>query len=208
MVLLFMPVSAGAVSAADEEYAAVLRLKPRIAHGAKLFELCAACHGKDGDGSADGSVPAIAGQFMPVLVKQLIEFRYGERHSIRAEGFVADHRPNAQDLADAAAYVSSLEPRTPPVRNDLVQTAYGATLFENLCASCHGSRGDGDRGAHVPRLAGQHSEYLAEQMREATHGGRPGMERDHARLFAKLGIDDVNALARYLAEVAPARAGR
>jgi cytochrome c553 len=64
-----MPRTASAVSAADEQYAAATRLKPNLDRGAQLFELCSSCHGRDGDGTNDGSVPAIAGQSVPVLVR-------------------------------------------------------------------------------------------------------------------------------------------
>lgn len=198
-----VPAPVGAVSTADALYASALRLSPRPDHGAQLFELCSACHGWDGDGTNDGSVPAIAGQHVPVLIKQLVDFRYDTRHSIRVQGFMSHHQLKPQDLADVAAYVSSLPLRQPTLSPEKPQTTHGAELFENLCARCHGSHGEGNPGAAVPRLAGQHSEYLAEQLRDAAAGGRPSMERDHERLLVQLNLDDMNALAEYLAGIAP-----
>jgi cytochrome c553 len=198
-----VPAPAGAVSTADAEYAAALRLKPRPDHGAQLFELCAACHGQDGAGSSDGAVPAIAGQYVPVLVKQLVDFHYDTRHDIRVQGFISHHQLTPQDLADVAAYVSSLPPRQPTLRQESSHIGRGAELFGSLCAGCHGSRAEGDSRASVPRLAGQHSEYLIEQLRDAAEGGRPGMQRDHAGVLAKLSIDDIDDLVEYLSGVAP-----
>ncbi len=198
-----MPATAIAVSTGDEQYAAALRLKPDLDRGAGLFELCAGCHGRDGDGASDGRVPAIAGQIASVLVKQLVDFRHDSRHSIRVQGFISHHQLSAQDLADVAAYVRSLPPRRPAPLQEGPQTAQGAALFAAVCAKCHGAQGEGDSGTRVPRLAGQHSQYLAEQLRDAAMGNRPGMERDHSRLLAQLSGEDIDALSGYLAGVAP-----
>lgn len=197
------PTIANAVSTADQQYAAALRLKPNLDRGAQLFELCVRCHGRDGDGTSDGRVPAIAGQFASVLAKQLIDFRYDSRHSIRVQGFMSHHELSAQDLADVTGYVSSLPPPQPSPSEEPLRTAHGATLFTTLCAGCHGAHGEGDPGTRVPRLAGQHSQYLAEQLRDATVGARPSMQRDHSRLLAQLGAEDLDALSLYLAALAP-----
>lgn len=197
-----VPAPAGAVSTADAEYAAALRLKPHPNHGAQLFELCAACHGQDGRGSSDAAVPAIAGQYVPVLVRQIVDFRYDTRHDLRVQGFMSHHQLTPQDLADVAAYVSSLQPRQPSLSQETPQTGRGAQLFRNLCARCHGSGGEGDSRASVPRLAGQYSQYLAEQLHDVAGGGRPGMQRDHASVLAGLSADDLNDLVEYLAAVA------
>lgn len=201
----FVPLTANAVSTADETYATALRLKPSLDHGEQLFQLCAACHGPDGTGAPDGSVPAIAGQYVPVLLKQLIDFRSDARQSIRVQGFLSHHQLTAQDLADVAAYVSSLPPRRPPPAREIPQASDGAALFENLCAGCHGSHGEGNPAARVPRLAGQHSEYLAEQLRDAAEGMRRSMELDHSHLLTQLNTDQMNGLAEYLAGISPVR---
>lgn len=202
----FLSAPAAAVSTANDEYTAALRLKPHPQHGQQIFELCAACHGSDGRGASDGSVPAIAGQYVPVLVKQLIDFRYDTRHAIRVQGFISHHQLTSQDLADVAAYVSALPPREPRPAPEAQNAAHGADIFDNLCAGCHGYSGEGSSATRVPRLAGQHPEYLAEQLRDASEGGRPSMERDHARVLRPLSVDDMNAIASYLAGVAPTSA--
>ena len=198
-----VPSPARAVSTANETYAAALRLRPHTEHGAQLFELCTACHGADGAGSADGSVPAIAGQYVPVLIKQLIEFRSDSRHSIRVQGFLSHHRLAPQDLADVAAYVSSLAPRQPPDSLQAPHSQHAADLFQNHCAGCHGPQAEGNSSARVPRLAGQHSEYLIRQMRDAAEGARPSMNGDHSRLLAQLSVDDLSTVSEYLAAIRP-----
>jgi cytochrome c553 len=83
---------------------------------------------------------------------------------------------DAATLAQIAAYYAQLPP-TPP-RESGHLAAEGRKLFENgdpaeriaACQSCHGARGQG-RGA-VPRLAGQHGEYLKNQLDRLRFGLR------------------------------------
>src|SRR5262245_51130313 len=69
----------GRTEAAVKEFRAAIDLTPNLAHGAKLFESCSECHGKDGGGSTDGMIPIIAGQHVSVVVKQLVDFRHERR---------------------------------------------------------------------------------------------------------------------------------
>ena len=68
---------------------------------AKAAEVCAACHGADGN-SAAADFPRIGGQYADYLAKALQEYRSGERShpSMRAiSASLSD-----QDMADLAAY--------------------------------------------------------------------------------------------------------
>lgn len=196
--------TAVAMSTPSEELDQALRLKPHLAHGAEIFETCAACHGPDGHGAPDGSVPAIAGQPMAVIAKEIVEFRYDSRLNVRMQHFVDRHHLTApQQLADVAAYVSSLPPRHPPPAQETPQSRRGARLFAESCASCHGPMGEANASARVPRLAGQYPEYLAEQLHDAAEGRRPGMGRDHMRVLARLSSDDLDAIAQYLTGIDP-----
>src|SRR5690349_7946677 len=44
------------------EFREAAKLSPDRMRGAELFRVCAACHGAEGRGTSDGSIPAIAGQ--------------------------------------------------------------------------------------------------------------------------------------------------
>ncbi len=207
------PGPARAVATTTDELQAALRLTPDLDRGARLFEMCAACHGVDGAGAPDGTVPAIAGQPVSVLMKQIIEFRHEARLNIRMEHFVDRHHlTGAQQLADVAAYVNSLMPRTPVPREGLRVPGpgvlqEGAALYGRLCSSCHGAEGAANAAAGIPRLAGQHVEYLTEQLHDAAEGRRPEMGRDHARLLLRLTASDRDALAAYLSQLVPAPGG-
>jgi cytochrome c553 len=196
------------MSTQTETLEQALHLAPRLDHGAEIFDTCAACHGADGWGASDGSVPAIAGQSVPVLVKQIVEFRDEARHSIRMQHFVDRHHlTTSQDLADVAAYVASLPPRQPAplARSPLADR--GAGLYAGFCARCHGRAAQGDTSTRVPRLAAQHPQYLGEQLHDAAEGRRPSMSADHARLLARLSREDIDAISEYLSRIAPTSGG-
>ena len=203
-VLLLAP-RAWAISTAGGELQAATRATPDLARGAKSFETCAACHGTDGGGAPDGSVPAIAGQHRSVIVKQLIDFRHDRRINIRMQHFVADdHLAGAQALADVSGYVASLAPRSPsPSSAPAATLTTGRDSYGRSCQSCHGPRAEGDAATRVPRLAGQHVEYLSQQLADAAEGRRPSMARDHAQTLTRIDRAELDALASYLASLEP-----
>jgi cytochrome c553 len=53
---------AATAAPARKKFLEAARLTPNKEHGKQLYETCAACHGPDGRGTLDGSVPALAGQ--------------------------------------------------------------------------------------------------------------------------------------------------
>src|SRR5690349_8372285 len=109
-MLLSLPLVAHAETAAQRDFARVLALKPDPRQGEERFQQCAVCHGSDGNGKTDGSIPRIAGQHYRVLARQLVDFRNGARWDMRMEGVATSHQiiPELQDVADVAAYVSGL----------------------------------------------------------------------------------------------------
>jgi len=58
------------------------------------------------------------------------------------------------------------------------------------------------RSHGIPRLSGQHYEYLRRQMYDAVDGRRPGFPPSHVRLLAQLEHDDIAGVADYLSRVA------
>jgi cytochrome c553 len=170
--------------------------------GAGLYGTCAACHGADGGGVADGTIPAIAGQAQRVIVKQLADFRRNQRLDIRMEHF-ADrrHLEGGQDIADVAAYVAGLT-RTVPVGigNGAALTA-GTRAWFSACEGCHGPTGDGNAERLLPRLAGQHAAYLERQLLDAAAGRRPNMTQEHQRLLERLAPEQIAGIADYLSRL-------
>jgi cytochrome c553 len=79
--------------------------------------------------------------------------------------------------------------------------------YFRLCESCHGTLGQGDSARVVPKIGGQHFEYLRRQIYDAVDGRRPGFPSSHVRLLARLDHDDIVGVADYLSRIAPQYAG-
>ena len=76
------------------------------AKGEELALDCADCHGDDGLGDED--VPAIAGMDAADQVKELMAFKSGEREDEEEDMVDSVEDLSEQDMADLAAYFSSL----------------------------------------------------------------------------------------------------
>jgi cytochrome c553 len=196
----------GRTEAAIADYRNAMRLEPSLQHGAELFSTCAACHGAKGLGVMDGSVPAIAGQHVSVLVKQLVDFRHDRRWGERMRNFASQHHLSGpQDLLDVAAYAASL-PRWPPLEGgagDGSASHEGFIIYQRQCAECHGPLGLGEQRRMRPRLAGQHYLYLLRQLEETADRMRPGMDVEHVKLIGALTAEERRAVADYLSRLSP-----
>jgi cytochrome c553 len=191
-----------ALSTAEQELAEVKRSTPNLDHGAELFDTCAACHGPDGGGTTDGQVPRVGAQHVSVLWKQLVDYRHDRRWDLRMEHFADRHHlGDAQAVADVAAYIHQLEPRGPPGEGSGKLPGKGAGLYAQLCGSCHGTAAQGDDRRVVPKIAGQHYEYLRRQFYDAVDGRRPNFSPAHIQLLARLDHDDIEAVADYLSRL-------
>ncbi len=202
LVSALAPAVAAAATADSGELQAALAARPDAGRGESLYGTCAACHGPDGGGVADGTIPVIAGQPQRVVVKQLADFRRNQRLDIRMEHF-ADrrHLEGAQDLADVAAYVAGLQRRTPTGIGNGQAVDQGARAWFGACAGCHGATGKADAQRQLPRLAGQHAAYLERQILDTAAGRRPNMNDTHRRLFRALSPAQVAGMADYLARL-------
>jgi cytochrome c553 len=197
------PLLAAAAPGARQDLAGVLAIKPDAERGAGLFETCAACHGSDGVGAPEGTVPRIAGQHYRVLAEQIVDFRHGKRWDFRMEGVASSHQaiPALRDIADVAWYTSRLDRGGTRGIGDGTQLELGARLYAQHCAGCHGQEAEGDDKRAIPRLAGQHAGYLSRQIYDAVDGRRPRLAKSHGRAFAPLAFDEVRGLSDYLSRI-------
>jgi len=176
---VLVPLVAFGAASRDSDFKGAMASKPNLDNGEALFEQCVSCHGRDGGGNVTGSIPRIAGQHYRVLVRQIIDFRYGRRWDARMEGVMAEHSVLAgnQDIADVAAYVSKLERDGARGVGDGQYVERGAALYAKGCASCHGASAEGDESRGIPRLAGQHADYAYAQL-QAFKAGDRGADKD------------------------------
>lgn len=188
-----------AASSTLRDFAEAMRATPDLAHGADLFTKCAACHGASGGGSDDGKVPRIAGQHFNVLVRQLVDYRHNQRWDIRMEHFAGRQLlADSQSIADVAAYASSLQRYQPRQVGDGQFVKQGAAIYAQKCAKCHRPQGEGDDAEVIPRVSGQHYDYILRQMHDAVDGRRPNFSPAHIKLLSDLQYEDLLGLADFL----------
>ena len=188
----------------SNELREALERKPNLEHGSSLYETCAACHQPDGAGAADGDIPVIASQHYEVIIAQLVDFRRTERVDLRMNALAARHNlEGPQDLADVAAYISSM----PVQRTNKVGTgqftSLGAQTYTRSCMSCHGANAEGNAHLRYPRLAGQHYSYLVKQFDSMIRGTRFNLSWDHSSLLKSLADQEIAGVADYLARQSP-----
>jgi len=80
---------------------------------AKATEVCAACHGADGN-SAVADFPKIGGQYADYLAKALRDYKSGQRKNAIMAGFA--QALSKQDVENLAAYYAS-QPATVSTRH-------------------------------------------------------------------------------------------
>jgi cytochrome c oxidase subunit 2 len=192
------------VTEAASELSAALAADGDAARGAEIYRTCAACHGDDGGGVRDGTIPAIGGMPVRLVVRQLVNFRREQRNDIRMEHFAdASHLATAQEIADVAAHVASLERRTPAGIGDGRALDAGARAYFRACQACHGALGRAGRDGMTPALAGQHQAYLERQLRDAAAGRRPSMNATHRAPLRALRNDELVGITDYLSRMTP-----
>jgi cytochrome c553 len=70
----------------------------------KAAQVCAACHGAEGNRPAGPENPILAGQHYDYLVKALKDYKSGKRNNPIMKGFAATL--SGQDMEDLAAWFS------------------------------------------------------------------------------------------------------
>jgi len=137
---------------------------------AETEHVCSSCHGMAGD-SGTPEFPNLAGQRKDYLVTELTEFRDRRRAGPGARAYMwgmAGPLSDQRIEALAAWYSAQIPVAGQP--GDPEQAAAGKRIFEDgivardvpACGTCHGQKAEG-AGA-VPRLAGQHRDYLEAQL--------------------------------------------
>ncbi|GLX78299.1 hypothetical protein tinsulaeT_16390 [Thalassotalea insulae] len=172
-----------------------------VAAGKAKAATCTACHGADGNPMV-AMYPALAGQGEAYLIKQLAEFKSGQRDNAVMAGMAAPLSDD--DIKNVAAYFASqtLKPAAAKTSNTGQKLYVSGDAKRGIpaCIACHGINGDGMDKAAFPSIAGQSATYIKSQLelfREAKRDNdRNAMMRNIA---IKLSDDDISALANYMA---------
>ena len=71
----------------------------------KAAQVCATCHGPDGNKPSDPTQPILAGQYYDYLVRALTDYKIGRRNNPIMKGFAA--QLSTKDIEDLAAWFAS-----------------------------------------------------------------------------------------------------
>ena len=163
---------------------------------------CMACHGMDGN-SLSPEWPNLASQHPAYIERQIKAFKSGERQNDLMSPMamiVTD-----EDAADLAAYFSSQKVRggeTDPAKLALGERVYRAGNVQKgvmACAGCHGPTGLGNPLAGYALIQGQHSVYVANQLRAYKAGTRTTDPNQMMRnMAAQLSDEEIEAVAAYV----------
>ena len=159
------------------------------------LQLCAACHGPDGN-SVNPQVPSIAAQPKIFIEHQLILFREGVRVSDEMAAVVKGL--DDAEIIKLAEHFSKLSVRSMEAGHaDQALAQRGSQRADELrCGICHLPDFTGQ--AQIPRLAGQREAYLEAAMRAYRDGKRTGGDTIMAATLYGVSNADIRALAHFL----------
>ena len=167
-----------------------------VGRGATLALQCSICHGAKGLSGTEA--PNLAGQYPEVVIKQMADYRHGDRSSSIMQALAQDL--SEADVRDVAAYYAYL----PKVVN--TSPAFGLSApalvrvggpMRNIapCASCHGGI---DHKLGAPWLEGMPAGYLVAQLNGFKAGQRRNDSNSQMRNMARaLSAGEIEAIARF-----------
>ncbi|MEJ2310625.1 MAG: c-type cytochrome [Gammaproteobacteria bacterium] len=172
------------------------------AAGKAKSAMCAGCHMADGN-SVNGMWPKLAGQHESYIIKQLQDFKAGDRVDPTMAPMAAGL--SEDDMANLAAFYSIQTLKSGEADPALVEK--GKQIFMNgnaasgvaACSACHAPNGVGNPAANFPSLQGQHADYTVKQLKDFRAGNRAN---DAGRMMqsvaAKMTDDEIAAVASYI----------
>jgi len=152
-------------------------------------QACAACHGQNGVPTDPKTIPIIWGQQQSYLVKQLHDYRSGDRESPIMSPIAKQLAQ--EDLRKIAAYFAAKSWPAQPAAAAAASPPKGMAQ----CQPCHQPNFEG--GPPGPRLAGLSYEYLLAEMRSFAADARSNNE-DMPKFMQALTDGEIDAMARYL----------
>lgn len=177
-----------------------LRSQQMAVGQALATERCAVCHGEQGQSVAP-DFPRLAGQNAAYVFKQLKDFASGKRSS---EVMLDKARQLSDEQIFAIGqFYQSMQP-TLTKAADPQLTQVGGFVYERgnphsalpACVTCHGSAARGT--SELPRLAGQHPDYIVRQMKAFKNGSRSNDSTIMRLVAERISEMELQAVAAYL----------
>ncbi|MBK9021968.1 MAG: cytochrome c4 [Sulfuritalea sp.] len=180
-----------------------------LAHGATdtssrvadiVRQRCIECHGPTGQGT-NSQFPKLSGQNADYLVKQMFNFKSGARKSSVMAPQLADL--TGEEIVQLAHHFSG-ERLIPEVTMDKALIEVGREVFMtgnpareiSACAVCHGPTARG--GQMLPRLAGQHADYIELQLRRFIERSRTTDQTLMHSVASKMTDAEIRAVSYFL----------
>jgi len=191
--------AAGGAARADEPIDEAPSVSAATRARAAVDNACSICHGERGI-SRWTYVPSLAGQDKDYLVDQLKGLRARNRTTNYSRAAMWGMTANLkdEDIDALADYYAKLKPpEGRPGEGD--RLALGRRVFERYasgrpaCATCHSG---GRPAENLPRLAGQHADYLARALREFRAGAR--LNSTMSFMAAELTDPEIEGVAAYV----------
>jgi cytochrome c553 len=157
--------------------------------------VCAACHGETGN-NANPQYPVLAGQSARYIYMQLRDFKEGRRHDPNMDAIVQPL--SRDDMLALGDYFSKQKQAPSPFKADPQKVALGKKKADEvLCPMCHlgGFVGQNE----IPRVAGQHYEYIKKQLSDFKARRRTNDAGNMTSVASTLSDDDIENLAQYVA---------
>jgi cytochrome c553 len=165
------------------------------------YEQCGYCHEYDGNPSM-GSYPKLAGQKKSYLLKQLLDYKLGQRDG-RGMMETAASMLSDQDMQVVTEFFSKQKRTLDGVTSTGVDYAHAREIYTQgdrmrqiiACKLCHTSS-----DPRIPYLTGQHAEYLSMQLHAFKNKTRTNDEATIMQFIAeRLTDDEITQLSQYLA---------
>lgn len=161
---------------------------------------CFICHGAGGESSTP-VFPRLAGQNAGYVARQLSDFKSGRRKSSAMGPMVEEL--SADDFKALGAYFAS-QPTVGHRVEDPELAQVGRFLYRRgnpysgvaACSSCHGA--DAQGSDTLPRLAGQHAQYLENQLKQFDRRERTNDNAVMHGIASRLSELELRAVAAYL----------
>lgn len=161
---------------------------------------CFICHGAEGESSSP-AFPRLAGQNAAYVQRQLSDYKSGRRKSTTMQPMVEDLTED--DFKVLGAYFANRPVSAHPVEDaELAQVGRFIYLRGNpysgvaSCATCHGADARGSET--LPRLAGQHAQYVENQLKAFNKRERNNDNAVMHTIAAKLSELEQKSVAAYL----------
>ncbi len=161
----------------------------------QMAQACAPCHGPNGN-SIDPLYPILAGQTVKYAYLQLRDYKEGRRQDPDMTPVTVNL--NKEDMLALAIYFSEQKPISIRFTPNAERATRGKDRAEaTLCPSCHQGQWQGQN--EIPRVAGQHPQYLKKQLLAYKSRARTNDAATMTSVAATLSDEMIEDIVQYVA---------